>query len=310
MENYKLYARESVYVFLKKKKTKYIIGEKRFLEGKGRDDDRVSEKETTMPIISQVVRPIPIALSLKTSSFLVLPPIPTPRVLSTELYVVYLVWIPSHLCSREYNLWQPLRQGIRKICLIVESSLSRLGEELNVYSFSDHDNPHYIPLLNIIKKKRYSIFPYIIITFNCILLLTSFVFFSPNNFTLRQNTTVKLHLETAWTSTCPQLPLHTPFSSKIRTNFDGSNVKYLLGRIITIIRKNLLRNFVPRLTRRRKKRNREGERGRVCTNCARGNAPPRLVTRGGLAVISAAWSHLSVSIPRIPVDVTSSRRGV
>lgn len=158
MENYKLYARESVYVFLKKKKTKYIIGEKRFLEGKGRDDDRVSEKETTMPIISQVVRPIPIALSLKTSSFLVLPPIPTPRVLSTELYVVYLVWIPSHLCSREYNLWQPLRQGIRKICLIVESSLSRLGEELNVYSFSDHDNPHYIPLLNIIKKKGIQFF--------------------------------------------------------------------------------------------------------------------------------------------------------
>lgn len=157
-------------------RTKYIIDSRkeRNVFWKGGDDDRVSEKETTMPIISQVVRPIPIALSLKTSSFLLF----LPHAFYTELYVA----ISSgslHIYARESTICDSLfakgsfRFG-KSALLLSRAFLTRLGEELNVSLMMII----HIPLLNIIKKKINSIFPIII----------SFVSFSTNNFTLTNKT--------------------------------------------------------------------------------------------------------------------------
>lgn len=157
-------------------RTKYIIDSRkeRNVFWKGGDDDRVSEKETTMPIINQVVRPIPIALSLKTSSFLLF----LPHAFYTELYVA----ISSgslHIYARESTICDSLfakgsfRFG-KSALLLSRAFLTRLGEELNVSLMMII----HIPLLNIIKKKINSIFPIII----------SFVSFSTNNFTLTNKT--------------------------------------------------------------------------------------------------------------------------
>lgn len=157
-------------------RTKYIIDSRkeRNVFRKGEDDDRVSEKETTMPIISQVVRPIPIALSLKTSSFLLF----LPHAFYTELYVA----ISSgslHIYARESTICDSLfakgsfRFG-KSALLLSRAFLTRFGEELNVSLMMII----HIPLLNIIKKKINSIFPIII----------SFVSFSTNNFTLTNKT--------------------------------------------------------------------------------------------------------------------------
>lgn len=156
-------------------RTKYIIDSRkeRNVFWKGGDDDRVSEKETTMPIISQVVRPIPIALSLKTSSFLLF----LPHAFYTELYVA----ISSgslHIYARESTICDSLfakgsfRFG-KSALLLSRAFLTRLGEELNVSLMMII----HIPLLNIIKKKINSIFP-IIISYS----------FSTNNFTLTNKT--------------------------------------------------------------------------------------------------------------------------
>lgn len=156
-------------------RTKYIIDSRkeRNVFWKGGDDDRVSEKETTMPIISQVVRPIPIALSLKTSSFLLF----LPHAFYTELYVA----ISSgslHIYARESTICDSLfakgsfRFG-KSALLLSRAFLTRLGEELNVSLMMII----HIPLLNIIKKKINSIFP-IIISYS----------FSINNFTLTNKT--------------------------------------------------------------------------------------------------------------------------
>lgn len=126
-----------------------------------------------MPIISQVVRPIPIALSLKTSSFLLF----LPHAFYTELYVA----ISSgslHIYARESTICDSLfakgsfRFG-KSALLLSRAFLTRLGEELNVSLMMII----HIPLLNIIKKKINSIFP-IIISYS----------FSTNNFTLTNKT--------------------------------------------------------------------------------------------------------------------------
>lgn len=156
-----------------------------------------------MPIISQVVRPIPIALSLKTSSFLLF----LPHAFYTELYVA----ISSgslHIYARESTICDSLfakgsfRFG-KSALLLSRAFLTRLGEELNVSLMMII----HIPLLNIIKKKINSIFP--IIIFLRVLLYKQF-------HSNQQNTTIELHVENAWTSTCPQLPLRR--SSQISTN--------------------------------------------------------------------------------------------
>lgn len=151
-----------------------------------------------------------------------------------------------------------------------------------VKRFSNDNNPHYIPLLNIIKKnkkKTNSIFPFIV------------SHSSLQTISLYDQLTT---LENVCTSTCSQLPLHTllfeyprKFRRSERQIFARSHV----------IRKNFLRNFVPRLTPRQEEKQRERE-----TNCARGNAPPRLVTRRTRLVISAAV------VPFISIDTSNTGR--
>lgn len=157
-----------------------------------------------------------------------------------------------------------------------------------VKRFSNDNNPHYIPLLNIIKKnkkKTNSIFPFIV------------SHSSLQTISLYDQLTT---LENVCTSTCSQLPLHTllfeyprKFRRSERQIFARSHV----------IRKNFLRNFVPRLTprqRRETERERDELRKRKrATKTRYTEDSPRDIRR-----------HLSVSIPRIPADVTSSRRGV
>lgn len=114
-----------------------------------------------------------------------------------------------------------------------------------VKRFSNDNNPHYIPLLNIIKKnkkKTNSIFPFIV------------SHSSLQTISLYDQLTT---LENVCTSTRSQLPLHTllfeyprKFRRSERQIFARSHV----------IRKNFLHNFVPRLTPRQEEKQRERER--------------------------------------------------
>lgn len=90
-----------------------------------------------------------------------------------------------------------------------------------VKRFSNDNNPHYIPLLNITKKKNKKRSIQFFHSSYHILLCKQF--HSTTNLQLWKTFALRLVLNF----------LFTPFSSNIPANFDGPNVKYLLGRMLS-----------------------------------------------------------------------------
>lgn len=137
-----------------------------------------------------------------------------------------------------------------------------------VKRFSNDNNPRYIPLLNITKKKKIKKDQF---NFS----IHRITFFSANNFTLRPtyNFGKRLHFDSFSTSSShPSLRI-SPQISTVRTSNICSVACYP---------QKFLAQFCPSINASTR---RETERE---TNCARGNAPPRLVTRRTRLVISAA----------------------